>query len=132
MPLEGGRGPGGYLPGGDGADELADGLGRQAQHRADLAVGPALGDQVVNRGVTFPGPYRQAAITGILARGRPGRLSGNAAPGRGGLRIGGAGGFLQVSAAGDDGLLHRVAQVLPQVEAVRHLDRIRCSLPGAL
>ena len=98
----------------------------------------ALTDQVVDRGVAFPGPYRQAALTGVLAGGRPGRPGDDAAARPGGLRLGGFGvggfgvGFWQVRAAGDDGFLYRVAQVLPQVKAVRDLDGIRCALAGAL
>ena len=87
----------------------------------------------MDRGVAFPGPYRQAAIAGVLAGGRPGRFGRDVAAGSGGLRIAGfRDGFPQVGAAGEDGLLYRVAQVLPQVEAVGHLDGVRCSLAGAL
>ena len=42
------------------------------------------------------------------------------------------GGFSQVAAAGDDGLLYRVAEVLPEVETVGDLDGVRGALAGAL
>jgi hypothetical protein len=61
------------------------------------------------------------------------RLGGDAGACSGGLRIVRFWcRFPQVRAAGDDGLLHRVTQVLLQVKAVCHLDGIRCSLAGAL
>jgi hypothetical protein len=73
MPLDGGLGPAVTCPGGGGADELADGLGRQAQHRVDLGVGLALGEQVVDHGVTFPGTHSQAARARVLVGGGDGR-----------------------------------------------------------
>ncbi len=87
----------------------------------------------MDRGVAFPGPYRQAASAGVLVGGGPGHFGGDAVAGSAGLQIARVwGGFWQVSAAGDDCFLDRVAQVLPQVKAVSHLDGIRCSLAGAL
>jgi hypothetical protein len=105
----------------------------QAEHLGDLGVVPALGEQVMDRGVAFTGPGRQAAIAGVLAGGWPGRFAPEVAAGFGGLRITGfGGGFWQVGAAGDDGFRYRGAQVLPQVKTVGHLDGVRCSVPGAL
>ena len=126
-------GAGGHLPSGGRAGELADGVAGQAQHLADLGVVLALGEQVMDRGVAFPGPDRQAAFATVQAGRRHGRFSGDAAarPGRGrDVRFGG--GFAQISAAGGDRFLNRVAQVLPQVKAVGHLDGARCPVPGAL
>jgi hypothetical protein len=105
----------------------------QAEHLGDLGVVPALGEQVMDRGVAFAGPCRQAAIAGLLAAGRLGRVALKVAAGSSGLRVTGlGGGFSQVGAAGDDGFRYRGAQVLPYVKAVGHLDGVRCSLPGAL
>jgi hypothetical protein len=126
-------GPGNYLAGGVGAGELADGVARQAQHLGDLGVVPALGEEVMDRGVALAGPCRQAAIAGALAPRRAARFGGYVAAGSGGLRIAGfGGGFPEVSAAGDDGFLYRAAEVLPEVEWVGHLDGIGGSFPGAL
>ena len=87
----------------------------------------------MDRGVAFAGPCRQAAVAGVLTAGVPGRFGRDVAARSGGLRIARfGGGFSQVGTAGDDGFLYRVAQVLPQVEAVGHLDGVRSALPGAL
>ena len=86
----------------------------------------------MDRGVAFPGPGRPAASARVLPRRWPGRLGGDAGACFWRARIGGVrSGFRQVSAAGDDGLLDRAAQGLPQVEAVGHLNRVRRSLAGA-
>jgi hypothetical protein len=60
--------------GGDPQDHIHNQIARMARTRSDgkwraLAVGLALGDQVVDRGVTLAGPYRQAAVAGVLGGG---------------------------------------------------------------
>jgi hypothetical protein len=126
-------GAGDHLAGRGCAGELADGVAGQAQHLADLGVVLALGEQAMDGGVAFPSPDRQAALAAFWAGGRHVRFGMVVAASPavlGGVRF--RGGFAQVSTAGDDRFLDRVAQVLPQVEAVGHLDGARCAVPGAL
>jgi hypothetical protein len=68
-------------------------------------VGLALGDQGVDRGVTFTGPHCQAPVPEVLGDGSPGGIDGPAGSGAIGLRAarfeiaGFGGGFWQVGAA---------------------------------
>jgi hypothetical protein len=101
-----------------GAGELAGGLAVQAQFPGDRGDRPSLGDQVLYLGVPFPMPQDQSAFPGgRLARwlGRRGSLVELVVAGFALIRVRfGRVGFAQVGAAGDDGLLDRVTQVLEE------------------
>jgi len=114
-----------FLPGG-GAVEALDGVQAPAQVAGDLPQAPPLGAQPADQLVVAPGAlgvlpdgvglpgglwFRQGR--GLRVRGRRGR------PG-------------QAGAVGGDALLDGLGEVLPQVEPVGDLDRVRRAGPGAV
>ena len=115
-----------FLPGG-GAVEPLDGVQAPAQVAGDLAEPASFGAQLVDQrvvppgalgvlpgGVGLPGGFRFWQGRALLLRGGRGR------------RLG------QAGAVGGDALLDGLGEVLPQVEPVGDLDRVRRPGPGSV
>jgi hypothetical protein len=118
------RGPaafGEFLPGG-GAVVALDGVQAPAQVAGDFPQAAAFGAQAVDQFVLAAGALGE--LPGRLRRGLRRRL--------GIVPEGWEGGLGQAGAVGGDALLDGLGQVLPQVEAVGDLHRIRRPGPGAV
>ena len=115
-----------FLPGG-GAVEPLDGVQAPAQVAGDLAEPASLGAQLADQRVVPPGAL------GVLPGGVGLRGAFRFRRGRGAVLRGGRGRRPgQAAAVGRDALLDGLGQVLPQVEPVGDLDRVRCPGPGSV
>jgi hypothetical protein len=111
-------GLGDQVIGAAGGGELAHGGRVQSELAADRGLGQPLAVQVLDRLVVVAHPGDDLLFCRRLHHRRRGLA------GRRGRR------FAEVGAAGIDRLLYRLAEVLPQVEAVGDLHRLRRARPG--
>ena len=118
-----------FLPGG-GAVVALDGVQSPAQVAGDLPQAAPLGSQPVDQGVVAPRAVGElpCRVRCALAR-RPCRRGGLIADGGHEARPGLWFWLCQAAAVGGDALLDGLREVLPQVEPVGDLNRLRC--PGA-
>jgi hypothetical protein len=111
-----------FLPGG-GAVVALDGVQSPAKVAGDLPQPAPFGAQRVDQLVLAPGALGEP----------PGRVRARGIRrGRGIVFRSGEDGLGQAGAVGGDALLDGLGEVLPQVEAVGDLDRVRCPGPGAV
>ena len=113
-----------FLPGG-GAVVTLDGVQPPAQVPGDLPQAAPLGPQGMDQGVVAPGALGE--LPGRLRC----RLAGRPC-GRHRVASGLRGRLGQAAAVGGDALPGGLGEVLPQMEPVGDLDRLRCPGPGAV